>query len=114
MYRDDPDFSKDYEACENLINKDRIPWLHYMLQEVLLFKGNQLCIPKCYMRENILQENHNGGLVGHFGQDTTYDQLSSFYCWLGMRTDVKKFVERCRICQHTKGKSQNACLHQPL
>jgi hypothetical protein len=27
---------------------------------------------------------------------------------------VKKFVDRCRICQHTKGKRQNAGLYQPL
>ena len=27
---------------------------------------------------------------------------------------MKKFVERCRICQHEKGRSQNTRLHQPL
>jgi hypothetical protein len=31
-----------------------------------------------------------------------------------MRTDVKKFVDRCRICQHTKGKRHNIGLYQPL
>jgi hypothetical protein len=31
-----------------------------------------------------------------------------------MRTDVKKFVDRCRICQHTKGKRQKKGLYQPL
>jgi hypothetical protein len=31
-----------------------------------------------------------------------------------MRTYVKKFVDRCRICQHTKGKRQNTELYQPL
>ena len=31
-----------------------------------------------------------------------------------MQDDVKKFVERCRICQHTKGKSHNTGLHQPF
>jgi hypothetical protein len=31
-----------------------------------------------------------------------------------MRTDVKKFVNRCRICQHAKGKRQNTGLYQPL
>jgi hypothetical protein len=49
------------------------------------------------MRDNLLQEKHIGGLAGHFGQDKTYAQLSSFYYWLGMREDVKKFVEKCRI-----------------
>ena len=31
-----------------------------------------------------------------------------------MQTDVKRFVEKCRICQHAKGKSQNTGLYQPL
>ena len=31
-----------------------------------------------------------------------------------MRADVKRFVDRCRICQHSKGKRQNAGFYQPL
>jgi hypothetical protein len=85
-----------------------------MIQEGLLFKGNQLCIPKCSMRDNLLNEKHSGGLVGHFSHDKTFTQLSSSYYWPGMRTEVIKFVNRCRICQHAKGKRQNIGLYQPL
>lgn len=46
-------------------------WLDYNLQEGLLFKGGQLCIPNYSMRENITQEKHSGGLAGHFGIDKT-------------------------------------------
>lgn len=49
-----------------------------MIQEGLLFKGSKLCIPKCSMRENLLKENHSGGLVGHYGQDKTFTQLNAF------------------------------------
>jgi hypothetical protein len=66
------------------------------------------------MRDNLLKEKHSGGLVGHFGHDKTYAQLSSSYHWPGMRSDVKKFVDRCRICQYAKGKQQNTGLYQPL
>jgi hypothetical protein len=31
-----------------------------------------------------------------------------------MRADVNKFVDRCKICQHAKGKRQNIGLYQPL
>ena len=75
-----------------------------MVQEELLFRGNQLCIPKCSMRDNLLKENYSGGLVGHFGHDKMFAQLTSSYYWPGMRTEVIKFVNICRIYQHAKGK----------
>jgi hypothetical protein len=114
MYCDDTDFKEAYEACENPVLRDRSQWTEYMIQEGLLFKGNQLCIPKCSMRDNLLKEKHSGGLVGHFGHDKTFAQLRSSYYWPGMRTEVIKFVNRCRICQHAKGKRQNTGLYQPL
>jgi hypothetical protein len=104
MYRDDPYFKEAYEASENPILRDKSQWTEYMIQDGLLFRGNQLCIPKCSMRENLLKEKHSGGLVGHFGHYKRFSKLNGSYFWPGMRTDVKKFVERCRICQHTKGK----------
>jgi hypothetical protein len=55
MYRNDPDFKEVYEASKNPILKDRSQWTEYMIQDGLLFRGNQLCIPKCSMRENLLK-----------------------------------------------------------
>jgi hypothetical protein len=62
MYQTDPDFKEAYEAAENPILRDRSQWEKYMIQEGLLFKGNQFCIPKCSMRENLLKEKHSEGL----------------------------------------------------
>jgi hypothetical protein len=107
MYRDDPDFREAYEASKNPILKDRSQWNEYMIQDGLFFMGNQLCIPKCSMRKNLLKEKPSGGLVRHFGHDKTFSKLNSSYFWPELRIDVKKFMERCRICQHTKGKRQN-------
>ena len=66
------------------------------------------------MKDNLLKEKHSGGLAGHFGQDKTFAQLNSLYYSPSMRADVKKFVDRCKICQHAKGKRQNTGLYQPL
>jgi hypothetical protein len=114
MYRDDQDFKEAYEAYENPVLKDRSQWDEYMIQDRLLFRGNQLCIPKCSMRENLLKEKHSGGLARHFGHDKTFSKFNGSYFWPGMRVDVKNFVDRCRICQHTKGKKQNKGLYQSL
>ena len=79
IYKEDVDLKDIYLACENLVSHNRNQWLDYMLQEGLLFRNSKLCIPKCPMRENLIQEKHNGGLSGHCGQDKTFSQLSTFY-----------------------------------
>jgi hypothetical protein len=66
------------------------------------------------MRDNLLKEKHSGGLARHFGHDKTFVQLNSLYYWLGMRAYVMKFIDRCNIYQHAKGKRQNSGLYQPL
>jgi hypothetical protein len=50
-----------------------------MIQEGLLFKGNQLCILKCSMREDLLKEKHSGGLAGNFGHNKTFAKLNESY-----------------------------------
>src|ERR1700678_4560473 len=85
-----------------------------MIQDGLLLRGNQLCIPKCSMRENLLKEKHSGGLVGHFGHDKTFVKLSESYFCPGMWLEVKLFIDRCRVCQHSKGRKKNGGIYQPL
>lgn len=63
------------------------------------------------MRENIIEENYSGGLFGNFGQDKTFAQVNSFYYWPKMQTDIIKFVEKCKVCQYTKGRSRNTRLY---
>jgi hypothetical protein len=111
MYKDDSYFKEAYEACEKPILRDKRQWIEYFIQDGLLFRGNQLCILKSSMRENLLKEKHSGGLAGHFGHEKTFMQLNGSYYWPGMRTDVKKFVNRCKICQYTKGKRHNTGLY---
>jgi hypothetical protein len=50
MYRDDLDFKEAYEVVENPVLRHRSPWIEYMIQQGLLFRGNQLCILKFSMR----------------------------------------------------------------
>jgi hypothetical protein len=114
MYATDQDFSEAYGADENPVLRDQSQWIEYVIQDGLLFKGNQLCIPNCSMRENLLKEKHSGGLAGHFGHDKTFAKISEAYFWSGMRSEVKRFVDRCRIFQHSKGRKQNTGFYQPL
>ena len=68
---------------------DREPWIEYTLQDGLLFKNNKLCVPRCSMRGNLIQEKHNGGMAGHFRSGKTFGQLGHFYFWPRMRSEVE-------------------------
>jgi hypothetical protein len=39
MYRDDPDFKESYEACANLVPRDKSQWVEFLIQDGLMFKG---------------------------------------------------------------------------
>jgi hypothetical protein len=103
MYAGDADFAEAYEAAENPVLRGRSPWIDYMIQNGLLFIGNQLCILNCSMRENLLKEKHNRGLAGHFGHDKKFAKMKESYFWPVMQTYVKIFVDRCKVFQHSKG-----------
>ena len=79
LYEKDADFKEAYEAYQNLVLRKKSPWLDYNLQEELLFRGGQLCILDCSMRENIIWEKHSKGLAGHFSIDKTLEQLEHLY-----------------------------------
>lgn len=47
LYKDDVDCQDAFEACRNPVSRDRIPWREFMLQDGLLLKKSQVCIPLC-------------------------------------------------------------------
>ena len=81
LYPKDPNFSEAWKACKKPIAVDRTRWLDYLIQDGMLFKGSQLCIPRISMRENLIKEKHNGGMAGHFGRDKTISILREHYFW---------------------------------
>lgn len=54
LYEIDMDLKDAYEDCVNPLNRDRSPWNEFMIQDGLLLKKNQLCIPNYSMRENLI------------------------------------------------------------
>ena len=73
LYAQDSNFQEAYEACKRPVQYDKGKWTEFMIQHGLLLRDNQVCIPKCLMRENLIREKHGGGLAGHFGDDKTFE-----------------------------------------
>ena len=115
LHDNDPDFSEAWRECRAPNLTDHISkYDEYFIQEGMLFKGIQLCIPRSSMRLNLIKEKHSGGLARHFGIDKTLSLLKEKYYWPQMYKDVQKFVKSCGVCQVEKGVSQNTGLYTPI
>ena len=114
MYVVDPNFGDIYKVCMEFGERYHADFPDFLIQDKFLFKGGQLCVPRCSMRTNIIKEKHSGTMGGHFGLDKTLELVRRYYYWLKLQTDVRNFVETCMICQRAKGRTTNAGLYQPL
>jgi hypothetical protein len=50
--------------------------------------------------------NHDDELAGHFGIDTTYEEIKENYWWKNMRKDIEDYVKSCWKCQ-MRGRPDN-------
>ena len=92
LYHQGSDFQEALEPCRSPVHYDRDKWEKFMIQNGLLFRNSQLCIPKFSMRDNLIKVKQSGGLAGHFGHDKTFEHLQHFYYWPKMRSKVQKFM----------------------
>ncbi|PKI50012.1 hypothetical protein CRG98_029599 [Punica granatum] len=71
----------------NVLGKVRVgEKLEFLLHDGFLFKGNQLCIPDCSLRLQIIKELHG---EGHVGRDRTLQLVQGSYFWPTIRKEVE-------------------------
>lgn len=64
--------------------------------------GWKLVLPKS-KRNDILKKYHDEPTTGgHLGIFKTYHRILSKYFWPGMKTDISKYVNKCKICSEQK------------
>ncbi|KAL1213209.1 hypothetical protein V5N11_026469 [Cardamine amara subsp. amara] len=109
QYGEDPGLGSCYRENGKGAYKD------FYVHEGFLFKGTRLCIPTGSIRELLLAEAHEGGLMGHFGNRKTLAMLKEHFYWPKMRSMVETYCSRCVTCR--KAKSQvhpSQGLYMPL
>ncbi|KAE8664910.1 G-box-binding factor 3 [Hibiscus syriacus] len=105
MYAADSSFGKIFQEVTGGHRHD------FVLHNGYLFRGLQLCIPDCSLRQQIISELHN---EGHFGRDKTLALISYDFYWPKLTSDVAHYVDRCYVCQRSKGVLTNVGLYTPL
>ncbi|XP_019261848.1 PREDICTED: uncharacterized protein LOC109239720 [Nicotiana attenuata] len=86
----------------------------FVIRGGFLYNGKQLYIPQSSLRESIVMEAHEGGLVGHFVYSKTLKMIQgNFYC-PKLNKDVLRLIERCETCRKTKMYGSNNGLYEPL
>lgn len=109
LYAGDEDFGNIWSKCQQGLSYEG---MH--IHEGYLFRGNQLCIPRSSLREQIVHELHGGSLGGHLGRDKTVALAEERCNWPQLKRDVGGHVKRCPICQVAKGQARNTGLYLPL
>jgi len=82
LHDKDEDFGEFYADCSKHPKGD------FLIQEGFLFKGTQLCVPRCSTRELLIREVHGGSLARDYGENKTVTTLREHYYWPAMERDV--------------------------
>lgn len=70
----------------------------------------KLVIPK-ECRNGILQKFHDDVTAGHLGIYKTYHRIAHLFYWPGMKSDIARYVRRCRTCLRTKPEQKKPAGH---
>ena len=108
LYVNDPDFANVYGACETS------GFEKFYRHKGFLFRENRLCMPMSSLRELVVREAHEGGLMGHFGVRKTLDVLNEHFFWPRMKRDVERICEKCITCKQAKSRVLPHGLYTPF
>lgn len=77
--------------------------VEYMVKDGLLYYQDRILVPNSSkIKEEIIKVYHDSPLSGHGGFLKMFKAATEVFFWIGMRKDIKNFVEQCAICQQIK------------
>jgi hypothetical protein len=94
--------TKDLQHLARQIGLDRVTSIKWSASGKLLF-DKQVYVPNIpELQTKILASNHDLTLAGHVGGAKMMELVSRNYFWLGVWSDIQKYVQGCPTCQRTK------------
>ena len=92
------EYAKDKFACDvldGIMGDDKYIILNWMIS----YKGIIYLVRDSELKYKVLQEAHDSPLAGHMGIFKTYRKLRQRFYWKGLKEDVQKHVNECKVCQ---------------
>jgi len=86
-----------------LKKEDSLTWEE---DKVVYMEGRIYVLNNNKIREEILKENHDSVDIGYPGQHRMLKLLKKTYWWLGLKKDVKRYIQGCFKCQQNKVQHQ--------
>ena len=87
------------EIIQALEKKDGLAWE----EDGMAYMEGRIYVPNNKkLREEILKEYHDPVDIGHLGQHKMLELLKRNSWWLGLKEDIKKYMQGCFKCQQNK------------
>ena len=91
--------TREKEVIQVLEKKDSLTWE----EDGVVYMEGRIYIPNNKkIKEEILKENHDLVDIEHLGQHRMLELLKRNYWWLGLKEDIKRYVQGCIKCQQNK------------
>jgi len=95
--------TKEKEIIQALEKEDGLAWE----EDGIAYMEGRIYVPNNKkLREEILKEHHDPVDIGYPGQHRMLELLKKTYWWLGLKKDIKKYMQGCLKCQQNKVQHQ--------
>ena len=96
-----PAVRKYWLNTENIVRKRGVLYQKRWVYTPVETKTLQLLVPKA-LRQEIIRNNHDTLLSGHFGVNKTSSKIKKKYHWYQMDQDIRLYIRQCRQCNKDK------------
>ena len=92
---------REWEKKPSMMKKGEALWFKQISRngDYWYFRKDRLIIPEGELRTRLLEQFHDGLQGGHQGMKRSKEKLARNYFWMGMDSDMARFVRSCDICQ---------------